>query len=588
MTLNWVLIVWTAAASASFTLAAMHLLIWLKNRTSWANLLFSLAALGAVVTACGELWMMRAATPAEFGTALRWTHVGMWVALLSLTGFVRLRLRAGRIWLAWTICALRTGLLAVNFLVGANLNYLEVTGLRHMRLLGQTVAAGVGVPNPWMLVGNLSVLLLAVFIADAAISAWRRGDRRLALTTGGSILFCLLSSLVQGVLVFWGLIHGPFTPSLFFVPAVVAMAYELSRDMLRAAQLAAHLEKSEAALRRSEWRYDQAAEAAGIGTWEWDLARDEIWTTERGRALLGLAPGQRLDAQSVADVIHPEDRGAVCETFMQSRDAGGTYQGECRVLLPGGGVRWVATRCRTDADAGGHPAVVRGVSFDVTERKWAQERFERLVERVPVGVIMIDPRGRITLANRQIEADFAYSHLELVGQPVGLLIGGPLHAAHEFGMERFSAELTDRSMADGVVVGRRKDGSDIPVQISLNPIQTSQGPEVVATIVNVTERLRAAQELAEQRNELAHLSRVSTLNELSGAIGHELNQPLQAILSNAQAAQWLLAAQTPNLDEIREILHDIVRDDRRAGEVIQALRTLLQERRHKVRIARRQ
>ncbi len=51
MTLNWLLIVWTAAASASFTLAAMHLLIWLKNRTSWANLLFSLAALGAVATA---------------------------------------------------------------------------------------------------------------------------------------------------------------------------------------------------------------------------------------------------------------------------------------------------------------------------------------------------------------------------------------------------------------------------------------------------------------------------------------------------------------------------------------------------------
>ena len=382
---------------------------------------------------------------------------------------------------------------------------------------------------------------------------------------------------MQSILVLWGIIDWPLALSPFFMVILLAMSYEMSRAVLRAAQLAAHLEESEAALRRSELRYDQAAEAAHIAAWECDLARDEIWTTDRGRALLGFAPGRRIDARSVAAVMHPEDRDAVCETFMQSRDAGGTYQGECRVLLPGGGVRWVATRCRMETDAGGNPVVVRGVSFDVTERKWAQERFERLAERVPVGVIMIDPRGRITLANRQIEADFAYSHLELVGQPVELLIGGPFQAGHEFGMERLYAELTDRSMADGVVMGRHKDGSDIPVQISLNPIQTSQGLEVVATIVNVTERLRAAQEIAEQRNELAHLSRVSTLNELSGAIGHELNQPLQAILSNAQAAQWLLAAERPNLDEIREILHDIVRDDRRAGEVIQALRTLLKK-----------
>ena len=457
MTLNWVLIVWSMAASASLTLAAIHLLVWFKNRAAWANLLFSLASIAVVATAVCELWMMRAETPAEIGTAVRWAQVAVWVVILSLTGFVLLYLRAGRRWLAWTICILRTFSLALNFLVGQNLNYREITGLRHIWFLGESVAVAEGVANPWMLVGQLSLVLLMAFVADAAISVWRRGEWRLALVTGGSILLCILSATVQAVLVFWGSAHWPLTPSLFFVVIVVAMSYEMSRDVFRAAQLAVHLEKSEAALRQSEWRYDQATEAAGIGTWEWNVARDEIWITDRGRVLIGFPPGHRMDFNSVVAVIHPEDRDAVRETFMRSLETGGTYERECRVLLPGGEVRWVATRCRIETNVGGKLALVRGVSFDVTER------------------------------------------------------------------------------------------------------------------------VRAAEEIELQRSELAHLSRVITLNELSVSIGHEINQPLQSILSNAQAALFFLANENPNLVEVREILEDIVVDDRRAAEVIRGLRDLIKK-----------
>jgi signal transduction histidine kinase len=80
-----------------------------------------------------------------------------------------------------------------------------------------------------------------------------------------------------------------------------------------------------------------------------------------------------------------------------------------------------------------------------------------------------------------------------------------------------------------------------------------------------------------RRGELAHLARVSRLSELSVSIGHEINQPLQSILSNAQAALLLLAKDNPDLDEIREILQDIVVDDRRAGGVIRELRARLKK-----------
>jgi C4-dicarboxylate-specific signal transduction histidine kinase len=96
-------------------------------------------------------------------------------------------------------------------------------------------------------------------------------------------------------------------------------------------------------------------------------------------------------------------------------------------------------------------------------------------------------------------------------------------------------------------------------------------------VFDVTQRREAEMESAKQRNELAHLSRVTMLGELSGSLAHELNQPLTAILSNAQAAQRFLAREQPDLDEVRGILKDIVSEDKRAGEVIFKLRELFRK-----------
>jgi PAS domain S-box-containing protein len=92
---------------------------------------------------------------------------------------------------------------------------------------------------------------------------------------------------------------------------------------------------------------------------------------------------------------------------------------------------------------------------------------------------------------------------------------------------------------------------------------------------DITERRQALMEANQQRAELAHLSRVSSLGVLSGALAHELNQPLGTILSNAQAARHLLVRDEPDLAEIREIIDDIISEDRRASEVIRRLRSLL-------------
>jgi C4-dicarboxylate-specific signal transduction histidine kinase len=96
-----------------------------------------------------------------------------------------------------------------------------------------------------------------------------------------------------------------------------------------------------------------------------------------------------------------------------------------------------------------------------------------------------------------------------------------------------------------------------------------------SVMIDITERRQAELELQQQRQLLTHLTRVATLGELSGALAHELSQPLTSILSNAQAAQRLMAQEPADLAEVREILKDIVDDDRRAGAVIRRWRTLL-------------
>src|SRR5262249_4603762 len=99
----------------------------------------------------------------------------------------------------------------------------------------------------------------------------------------------------------------------------------------------------------------------------------------------------------------------------------------------------------------------------------------------------------------------------------------------------------------------------------------------IGSCVDVTEKKRAEEEAQRTREELAHVSRVSTLAELGGALAHELNQPLAVMLSNAQAAMRSLDSGPAKVGELREILRDIADEDRRAGEVIVRMRAMLRK-----------
>jgi len=206
----------------------------------------------------------------------------------------------------------------------------------------------------------------------------------------------------------------------------------------------------------------------------------------------------------------------------------------------------------------------------------SEQRFRAVVQAVPSAILLVDDKGMITLANAQAETAFGYRREELIAKPVEMLIPERFRVPHAELRSAYARDAQARAMGAGrELFACRKDGREIPVEVALSPMPAEEGLSVLVSVVDVTERRNIERATARQRDEVAHLSRVAMLGELSGSLAHELNQPLMGILSNAQAAQRFLAADDVNLDEVREILDDIVEDDRRAGEVIRRLRALL-------------
>src|SRR5713101_7392422 len=423
--MSWVTLLWSMDSAFCFTLAGIYLLVWFKHREAWEHLLFSCSALAAGVIAGLELTTMRAETTAQYGALLRWAHLPVWMLIVSVVWFVHLYLRAGRRWLVWTVCGLRTLALVLNFLFAPNLNYREITSLRHLSWWGgETVSAPVGVPNPWTLIGQLSIALLFIFLVDAAITVWRRGDRRPALIVGGSAILFVTLAAAQSALVIWGIMESPFFVSFPYLGMIAAMGYELSDNLVRAAQLAQRFQANEAALRESEARINLATSAANLGLWLWNIRDDKLWVTEKWRALFGFTESEPVNFDRVLQVVHPEDRERMKQTVQDMIEHGGDgeHESEYRITRPDGSTRWIAGYGGVELDERGKPAFARGVSRDITQRKLAEEKFQLVLDAAPNAMIMVDSAGVITFANASATTVFGYSLSELIGRHIETLI----------------------------------------------------------------------------------------------------------------------------------------------------------------------
>jgi PAS domain S-box-containing protein len=159
------------------------------------------------------------------------------------------------------------------------------------------------------------------------------------------------------------------------------------------------------------------------------------------------------------------------------------------------------------------------------------ELFRLVVELSPAGLVVTDAAGTIVLVNREIERLFGYSKEELVGRPIEHLVPQRFRSRHPSFRTSFHTAPQARPMGAGRdLFGLRKDGTEVPVEIGLNPIRTSEGVLVLSSIVDITER-------RELESRLRQAQKMEAIGTLAGGIAHDFNNLLRAILGYAELAE---------------------------------------------------
>ena len=204
--------------------------------------------------------------------------------------------------------------------------------------------------------------------------------------------------------------------------------------------------------------------------------------------------------------------------------------------------------------------------IDITERKRAEERLRRVVEAAPNAMLMVDAKGGIVLVNSQTEKLFGYTRDELLKLPIEALLPQRFRGHHERYRQGFFAQPDTRAMGAGRdLFGLRKDGIEVPIEIGLNPLQTEEGAFVLASVIDITERLNAEKIVrAAQANAL----RQSILDSLPfSVVATDLDG---RILSVNPAAERLLGYDRQALIGHSALLvHDPAELERRAAELSQ-------------------
>jgi signal transduction histidine kinase len=233
--MGFVTFFWSLAAGISFTLAIVSGSVGMTEQRNPASLTLFFLGLAVAVSAYLELHLMQSATPAEYGEWLRWYHIPFFVAVLAQLLFIHYYLGTDRLWLMWTVVGVRLVLLIVNFAVRPNFNFSSIRVIRRVPLFDEQISTiGSAVPRlGWQQLASASIVLLLIYLVDAAIRRWRVGgseSKRKALVIGLGIAAPWLCTMSYNQLVIFGAIRAPMSNLLWFLGALVVMMFELTRD----------------------------------------------------------------------------------------------------------------------------------------------------------------------------------------------------------------------------------------------------------------------------------------------------------------------------------------------------------------------
>lgn len=271
---------------------------------------------------------------------------------------------------------------------------------------------------------------------------------------------------------------------------------------------------------------------------EVDVNKVYVWMNRAGYEFFGDdALGKEAtffiedDLEEVYDAVRPlfegSDETIRVETWQRRKD------GEKRLL---------AWWCRALKDEQSRVVGALSTARDVTERRLmmealrqSEQTIQALFENAAQGIVSINASGRIRSVNGMAQRLFGYTRQELVGQPIECLLPEDVADKHRLHRRDYFDDPHSRPMGLGIeLVGRRKDGSEFPVEVSLSHISTKNGPVAVAFVIDITERKRAENEKERLEHRLEHATKMEAVGRLAGGIAHDFNNLLTALSGFAE------------------------------------------------------
>ncbi len=335
---------------------------------------------------------------------------------------------------------------------------------------------------------------------------------------------------------------------------------------------------AEQTLRKSEERLQAAQQMAHLGNWDWNLQTGHVeWSDEMFRIFEVNPENFKGSFEAFLRTVHPDDRENVRDTFTNAMENTGRYSIDYRVVLPSGTEKFLHGQAQVTFDERGKAKLISGTTQDVTARMKAAEQLRQseslqraILEAIPDMIFRMDRDGTILDFIPAAETPPFLPPSEFLGKKVEDVL--PPEVA------RLCAEAQVRAAETGnvEVIEYRLDVDGQPHDFEAR-ILVGAKEDMLSIVRDVSAERQAEERNRRHRDELAHVTRLSTMGEMATGIAHELNQPMSGIASYAAACLMILdsAESTPQSATLVDIINKIESQAQRAGEIVRRLRKLV-------------